>query len=151
MTPRYTVVEERLELLEKRSCYARHCLRLWRWIFYSLGLAAVVSAAAAGASSLADIWGPNAAGFLALAAAILTSVDKFIGASGSIARLNRRWQSFVALEDEVKSLLIDAREREPRLELGDDTALSAYDVWLTEKCARVDAAWRMINDRHDQV
>ena len=149
--PRYTVVQQRLAHLHDLTEHAHRSLRLWRRVFYGVGLAAVAAAAAAGASSLADIWGSRTAGFLALAAAVLTAVDKFVGAGDKIARLDRRWQSLDALAGEVETILIDARVRESLLDGHDGGAVAGYDAWLAERCASVDGALKAINDRLDRV
>ena len=79
----------------------RGSLRLWRFVYYSLGTAAVVSTAIAGASSLAEFWGHTAAGVLALAAVALTATEKFIGAGDKVARLERRFGELAGLHDAI--------------------------------------------------
>jgi hypothetical protein len=148
---RYTAVQERLAYVDRLTRHARCSLRLWRWVFYSVGLAAVVTAAAAGASSLGDIWGSNATGFLALAAAILASVDN----SSAPATRSPGWtaagRASMPSRAGLASILIDARMKESLLDAGDDAAVSAYDAWLTERCGSVDSDLAVINDRRDQV
>lgn len=144
-------VQDRLELYVELASKGERSLRLWRVVMYTSGLLAVVAAAAAGLSSLGSLWGPKWAGGLALAAAVLTSVDKFLGASDKITKLDRRWQSLEDLEDRALAALIDARAREERLDAGDATALAGYDAWLDEVCGRLDARLEKLNARLERV
>ena len=57
----------------------------------------------------------------------------------------------MTLEDEANTSLIDAAEKESRLDPSDDGAIAAYEGWIAEKCAHLDAALKAINDRRDQV
>ena len=79
----------------------RGSLRLWRFVYYGLGTAAVVSTAIAGASSLAEFWGHTAAGVLALAAVALTATEKFIGAGDKVTRLEQRFGELAGLHDAI--------------------------------------------------
>jgi hypothetical protein len=130
---------------------AHGSLRLWRVILYSVGLAAVVFAAAAGASILGDIWGSTAAGLLALAAAVLASVDKFLSAGEKITRLDRRWQGLQDLSERSALVLGDAIAWESRLDPNDATALAHYDKWLTDQREAIANDLKVINDRQDRV
>jgi len=150
-TGRHVALAERSALLDVLALKARRSLRLWRVALYGVGLAAVVAASAAGASILGDIWGSTAAGFLALAAAVLAGVDKFIGAGDKIAKLDRRWQALQDLSERTTIVLSDAIARESRLDPEDAVTVADYDRWLTDRCSSIDAEWKIISDRHDRV
>jgi hypothetical protein len=150
-TERHVAVAERTARLKALAEDAHGSLRLWRVVLYSVGLAAVVAASAAGASILGDIWGSTAAGFLALAAAVLASVDKFLSAGDKITKLDRRWQGLQDLSERTTIVLSDAVSRESRLDPTDPVAVADYDKWLTDQCASIDAEWQAISDRQDRV
>lgn len=146
----HAALQHRLAHLEGLTSQARSSLRLWRGVMYTCGLLAVVAAAAAGVSSLGDIWGSATAGLLAIGSAILASVDKFLGAGDKVTRLDRRWQSLDDLQGRARFDLYDAKAAESRLDPAADAAVD-YRTWLTERCRSIDADLKAINDRLDNV
>jgi hypothetical protein len=113
---------------------ARWSLGLWRGVFYTVGIAAVVAATLAGASSLASLGGEVVAGFLALAAAVLASVDKFLGAVNRVNTAGRRHEALSALEQRLTGLAAQALCRV------DEIAATSDDMAKT-KLQEDAAAW----------
>jgi hypothetical protein len=143
MTEGRNVFDTRLTRTIELAKRTRKSLRLWRWIFYTIGSSAVVAATAAGASNLADIWGAHTAGLLALLAAVLTAVEKFLTAGGQVNREELRWESLDYLQTKLTVALADVEWREAEIQATQDAALQAekqneYEAWLQKQCAEVD-------------
>jgi hypothetical protein len=114
------VFQARRTDVETLASEARKSLRLWRGVYYTLGITAVIAATAAGASSLADLGGQVLAGILALLAVVLAAVEKFLGALNRVNSIGRRHLQLSAVRERLNGLIDQAQYREGEVELAAD-------------------------------
>lgn len=145
------VLQSGLERVRDLRDKERHSLRLWRWIFYVIGLAAVVSATLAGAASLGDLLGSTWVGVLALAAAVLTAVDKYLTAIDHVSRSLTRYDALQSLSEHIEALVGQAQYEAGRIEDESDDAArlvrrDVVDAWLLRVTTEVDERLQRILD-----
>lgn len=94
----------------------------------------------------------TASGVLALMAAVLTAVEKFLTAGDKVGALSRRYQDLVAVRDETQAACADAMEKE-NVAGGQQLSISIaeYEEWLGAKAHEIDAELRKINEMHNLV
>lgn len=101
-------LHRRVDVVTRRVNESKRSLALWRWVFYSTGISAVIAATLAGASSLAEFWGVTTAGILALVAAVLTAVEKFLAAGDKVGKLAQCYTKLRQLQDLAWGAVADA-------------------------------------------
>ena len=146
MPPKWNALEERRHIVDVQKRRARRSLRLWRGVFWTTGIAAVAFAALAGGAGLGDLWGAKVAGILALTAAVLAAVDKFLTAGDKVAQLQQRDNDLNKLQCKLESAVVDARLREDGTAVRDE-----YVEWLCAKCTEVDEELSKINTEHGEL
>lgn len=144
MTTGWMQLLVRLDIVCEQRDRSRHSLRLWRGIYWTLGIATVAAAALAGAGALADLFGAKVAGLLALGAAVLAATEKQVAAGDKVAGLQRRYNELNDLSCQLEAAVADARFR------GDGSRPSGTGEgddarWLTASADRADKALHAIN------
>jgi len=91
------------------------------------------------------------AGILALAAAVLTAVEKFLTAGDKVGVLARRYQDLAALADEAKGAVADAQQKEASTANPTYLSLADYEAWLGTRASELDAKLKKINEMHSLV
>ena len=145
------VLQSGLDRVRELTDAERHSLRLWRWIFYVIGLSAVISATLAGAASLGDLLGSTWVGVLALTAAVLTAVDKYLTAINHVSRSLARHDALQSLSEHVEALVGQAQYQAGRIEEEPDDAArlirrDVVDAWLLRVTTEMDARLQRILD-----
>lgn len=145
------VFQSRREDVETLAGEARRSLKLWRGVYYTLGITAVIAATAAGASSLADLGGQVLAGILALLAVVLAAVEKFLGALNRVNSIGRRHLQLIAVRERLGGLIEQAQYREDGIAGAADDVVRAKlrgeaSAWFDKQVVDVEKRLQTILD-----